>query len=286
MMTLPDLASRLRLDRQAHSWRGDCPACAYSRAFSLRAGKGDAALAFCANGCSRDDLRAELGRIVGGAWKPAEAPSAQAEAEARERKQTRALALWAGCEPALGTLADAYLTARGLPGLAASPALRYRPDCAHPEGGSWPALVAVVTDQAGSPLAVHRTYLRRDGTGKAPVEPEKASLGPVWGGAIRLADPEPGKPVVIGEGVESSASAGRLLGCPAWAGISAGNLGKGLALPPAVDWVVIASDPDEPGQQAAKAAAARWMAEGRRVQIARPNGSEDFNAIARSAAHG
>jgi putative DNA primase/helicase len=50
------------------------------------------------------------------------------------------------------------------------------------------------------------------------------------------------KPLVIGEGIETAASAGLLMGTPAWAAISAGNMAKGLVLPPEVRRVVIAAD--------------------------------------------
>jgi len=75
---------------------------------------------------------------------------------------------------------------------------------------------------------------------------------------------------VIGEGIETAASAGLLLGLPAWAAMSAGNLAKGLLLPPEVRAVVVAADPDRPGRAAADAAAIRWQAEGRRVRTATP----------------
>jgi hypothetical protein len=149
-------------------------------------------------------------------------------------------------------------------------------------------MIALVTDVAGAPLAVHRTYLGRDGR-KAPIEPAKASLGPVWGGAIRLDGVAPDVPVAIGEGIETSASAGRLMGFPAWAAVSAGNLAKGLVLPPEVGHVVIAADPDDAGRDAAREAWLRWKAEGREVQIASPDREgSDFNELllARAGRHG
>ena len=110
----------------------------------------------------------------------------------------------------------------------------------------------------------------------------RASLGLAWGGAIRLAGPVSGLPLVIGEGIETSASAGRLMNLPAWAAISAGNLGQGLALPREIAAVIIAADPDGPGERAAREAALRWSREGRAVRIARPCGAGDFNDILRA----
>ena len=283
-MNATDLAARLNLRRYPRSYRGDCPACAYHGAFAIKPRCDGSAMLFCSNGCTGADLAAEVARIEGGGTVQAErAGEADKQAE-RQRKQDAARRLWAGSEPAAGTLADTYLSGRALPGLAASPALRFRGDCAHPEGGRLPAMVALVVDVAGEARGVHRTYLRRDGTGKATVEPAKASLGPIWTGAIRL-DPV-AEELVIGEGIETSASAGRLLGLPAWAALSAGNLAKGLALPAAVRAVVIAADPDKPGEEAARAAALRWASEGRTVRIARPDAAgRDFNDLLHGGGH-
>lgn len=37
-----------------------------------------------------------------------------------------------------------------------------------------------------TPLGIHRTFLARNGGGKAPVDPQKMMLGPCRGGAVRL----------------------------------------------------------------------------------------------------
>jgi len=185
----------------------------------------DRALLWCANGCSQQELHDAVRRLVGGTWTPPKQADMWTEAEVRRRKQEQALRLWKGSEPAIGTPVQAYGIARGLPDLAHSAALRFRLDCPHPDGGKLPAMLALVVDAAGVPIGVHRTYLRRDGAGKADVTPAKASLGPVWGGAIRL---DPLAPeLVVGEGIESAASAGRLLALPAWSALSAGNLARG-----------------------------------------------------------
>ena len=210
-------------------------------------------------------------------------PAVPALPPARRRddaeRLARVLSLWDGAAPAVGTLADRYLSAvRGLPGLAASPVLRFRPDTPHPAGGRLPALVALVVDAAGQPVGIHRTFLMRDGSARTDVTPPRASLGAIWHGAVRL-DPAAAE-IVVGEGVETAASAGRLLDLPAWVAISAGNLGRGLVLPPEVRSVVIAADADAPGERAAREAAIRWVREGRRVRIARPDvAGRDFNDL-------
>ena len=203
--------------------------------------------------------------------------------DAAQGRMTRARAIWETAGPVHGTPGETYLNRRGLPSLAASPALRFHPEAWHPSGLRLPALVALVQAHDGRVVGIHRTYLQPDGR-KAEADPPKASLGDIRGGAIRLDSIAP--EIVIGEGIESSASAGRLLTLPAWAAISAGNLAA-LVLPPEVRAVVIAADHDEPGQQAADHAAARWRAEGRLVRIATPNQpGTDFNDIHREAANG
>ncbi len=145
-------------------------------------------------------------------------------------------------------------------------------------------MLAIVRDPGGHPCAVHRTYITPDGS-KSKVEPAKATLGPFFGGAVQIdaAAPE----IVIGEGIETSASAGLLLGLPAWAAVCAGNLAK-LILPESVRTVTIAADRDANGvgERAADEAASRWRAEGRRVRIALPDRvGHDFNDILQERAN-
>lgn len=193
--------------------------------------------------------------------------------------------IWDGAAPVTASdPAGRYLTRRSLAHLIGSPVLRYREDVPHPAGGRFMGMVALVQDAAGGLVAVHRTYLAPDGH-KARVETQKASKGTVSGGAIRLAPVA--REIVIGEEIETSASAGLLLGLPAWAAISAGNMGRSLILPPEVQEVTIAADDDgtdeqgrNPGLDAAEAAARRWKAEGRKVRIIKPNmPGKDFNDI-------
>ena len=205
--------------------------------------------------------------------------------EARAAKAAAALRLWngSGCvshsEPA-----GLYLRRRGLAHVIGAAALRHRPDCWHPERVRHHALIGAVTNVHGTMLGVHRTFLAPDGQ-KADVQPVKASLGPIWGGAIRFDPVAAG--LVIGEGIETAASAGLMLGLPAWAAISAGNMASGLVLPPEVRTVVIASDPDAAGRAAARAAAARWRAEGRTVRITTPDTpGQDFNDMLRARTRG
>jgi DNA primase len=52
-----------------------------------------------------------------------------------------------------------------------------------------------------------------------------------------------------------------------------------VILPPEVKTVIVAADGDEGGEEAAQAAARRFIAEGRKVKIARPPQGLDFNNV-------
>jgi len=150
-----DLAARFGLDKRPRSWGGDCPACSYPRAFSVRVGKGNRPMLFCANGCTREALDKVARNAVGLVWTPPTRPDDTTVERRRAGRQAAALRLWAGSTPCAGTAAALYLAARGIGHALTSDALRYRGDCSHPEGGRLPAMVAGVLDVAGQPGLTH-----------------------------------------------------------------------------------------------------------------------------------
>jgi hypothetical protein len=192
------------------------------------------------------------------------------------RRSTAALAIWESAAPAGGSLVEAYLASRGLR-LPPLPTLRFSNSLKHPSGGLWPAMVALVTREPDdTPLAIHRTFLSRDGSGKAPVNPQKMMLGPCRGGAVRLA--APCDVLMVGEGIETCLAAMRATGHPAWAALSTAGL-RNLDLPGDARDVIVLADGDDPGEAAARDCASRWKREGRRVRIARPPRGMDFNDL-------
>jgi phage/plasmid primase-like uncharacterized protein len=171
-------------------------------------------------------------------------------------------------------LIETYLRSRGIK-LAVSPTLRFHPHLKHPSGDYWPAMIALVTRGIDNePLAIHRTFIARNGSGKAMVESQKLMLGPCCGGAVRLA--EPGDLLMIGEGIETCLAAMQVTGYPAWAALSTAGM-RALDLPKSVQDVIVLADGDDPGEAAAQNCALRWKHEGRRVRIARPPKGMDFN---------
>ena len=158
-------------------------------ALTLADAPGGRLLAHCKKaGCSFRDLAAALGLSSGDFAKPDPAEAMKREAERRaeaENKAGQAQTAWREARSIGGTVAEAYLRGRGITcNLAVT--LRFHPSCWHPSAQRLPALVALVEGCALP--AVHRTFLSGDGIGKAAVEPSKAMLGGVSGGAVRLTD--------------------------------------------------------------------------------------------------
>ena len=196
----------------------------------------------------------------------------------RTKRTRQALELWRRCVPAPGTLVETYLRARGIT-IPIPPSLRYLAAAKHkPTGLILPAMVAGVQDLDGRVVAVHRTYLRHDGMGKAGVREPKMSLGPIGGGAVRLA--LAGRELAICEGLESALSFQQATGISTWAALSVPGL-RSLVLPGEISAVVLGPDGDDPGDGAAVDAAKRFVREGRKVRIARPPRGMDWNDVLR-----
>ena len=209
---------------------------------------------------------------------PSEIARRRAEDEACAVKRERqALAVWREALPVHGTLAETYLRGRGIT-CPLPETLRFHPACWHASAKRLPALVARV-DRLER-LAVHRTYLRADGTGKAEVEPNKAMLGAALGGAV-LAAPGPG-PLVVAEGIETALSlpSGLLRGpATVWAALSAAGM-AGLRLPDGIPHrLTIAPDGDTAGREAAHRLAERATALGWAVSLLPAPDGRDWNDI-------
>jgi hypothetical protein len=171
------------------------------------------------------------------------------------------------------TVAATWLESCGLRHLIGCPELRFHSACPHPTGVRLPALIAAVRDIDGTICSVHRTYLQHDGSGLADIEIQRAALGSVMSGAIRLSSLEvvlAAGELVIAEDIEEAASLGLLLRRPTWAAATAANLAAGIVLPPEVRRVVIANGHTDGG--AARSAWFRLKREGRQAQIATPPG--------------
>jgi len=163
-------------------------------------------------------------------------------------------------QPIKGTLVETYLRARGITYLGDLPALRFHPRCYYRAGENapvetWPAMLAAVTDLDGTITGVHRTWLARDGSGKAPIATPRRAMGRLLGHGVRFGVAQ--DVVAVGEGIETILALRCVLPkMPMIAALSASNL-VALVLPTTIGRIYIAQDNDEAGTRAATALAER-----------------------------
>lgn len=224
--------------------------------------------------------------------------------DARRTKQ--AFGIFVGSEKTIqGTPAETYLRSRGIdfarlgrmPG-----ALRFNKSLADAEMGVfWPTLVCAISEPKGNVVAIHRHFLDVTADGrvvKADLDNPKQSFGRYVGGCIRLwrgasgkglNDAVPGEWVMIGEGLEDTASA--VMEKPelrALCAVSLSNMGS-IILPPAIEGVILIgqNDPEfnsrgepHPARGLFDRAVDHFLDQGKRVKIARPPpGIKDVNEL-------
>lgn len=272
------------------AWHGSyglccCPAHGdRNPSLSLKNGADGRLLAHCHTGCTFTDILDALrglGLIEGNGTVPRIDPDeiARREAEAKaeaEKKACQAFALWKEAVPICGTLAETYLRGRGIT-CDLPDTLRFHAETWHPTAKRFPAMLALV--EGGADFAVHRTYLASDGSGKADVTPDKAMLGSVKGGAVRLTEAQ--GPLVVAEGIETALSlACGLMRGPAtiWAALSTSGI-RGVSLPANPHRLTIATDGDAPGRDAGNALAERATALGWTVSLLPAPDGRDWNDI-------
>jgi hypothetical protein len=194
-----------------------------------------------------------------------------------------ALRLWAESREPRGTPVEAYLAGRGLelPDDVALRVLRYHPRLRHAKSGTiWPAMVGLLQDlRTNQPSGIHRTFLRPDGSGKAPVEKPKLMLGRAGNAAVKLDDDDS---VTLGlcvsEGIESGLAARQLGFRPTWALGSATAIAV-LPLLPGLEALTILGEADAANAKAAREAAKRWHAMGGDVSVLEPLEGGDANDV-------
>lgn len=265
-----------------------CPAHANTRTPSLSVsdGKGGRLLLRCHAGCSFLeilDAMKGLGLVEGQGHHAPPRPAVQAQYEAEQRREDdkrerQAKRVWDETIPIHGTIAETYLRSRGIT-CDLPETLGFHPECWHPTGVRLPAMVAGVN--SGARTAIHRTYLRPDGMGKAEVEPAKAMLGATAGGAVWLSGE--GDRLVVCEGIETGLSlASGLLRGPAniWAALSTSGM-KSVQISHKAGSLVVATDGDEPGRAAGHALASRAAALGWTVSLLAAPEGQDWNDVLR-----
>lgn len=282
-MNAESIASALGGRKAGRGWSARCPAHDdRNPSLSLRDSANGGVWVRCFSGCQRGEVIASLRAM--GLWtqctpkkfsRTLVGKTINRSAIDDQKRTNYALSVWDSSVTAQGTLVESYLASRGL-GMPQTNVLRHQ-RLNHPSGGTWSVMIALVTlGGDNTPIGIHRTYLSVDGSGKAPVNPQKMMLGRCSGGAVRLA--EPTDVLMIGEGIETCLAAMQVTGLPAWAALSTSGL-KSLELPDTVRDIIVLADGDNAGEAAAQTCAKRWIKQGRRVRIARPPDGLDFNDL-------
>ena len=189
--------------------------------------------------------------------------------------------IWTETLPIKGSVAERYLSKRGIWSKNVPQTLRFHPGLANwdPQAkkvlGRFPAMVAPVKNSRGQIVALHRTYLTDDGC-KAPVpEPRKMTMlaAPVQGAAIKLFSST--HVLDVGEGIETLLAVHVVTRGPVWSAVSA-TLLECLEVPHTVKLVRIWADKDSIDE----ARKARALKEGRALTEIKGRGEEAAEKLA------
>jgi hypothetical protein len=283
-MTAATIAAQLGgTCREGRQWRCRCPLHG-GRSLLLRDGHDGRLLISCMAGCDRIEVLKELRRLRLDGFAEYTPREDEHTGNRVERQQFIARRIWQTAIPG----ERSPQIKRYLASAASLWLLRRR--CAGPPrvwhsttprtGIQYPAMIGKVVDVDDQLLALHKTYLLPDGSGKVGGIQGREYLGPVAGAAVRLAPADPEQPLIVGEGIETVLSLMQLRALPGWAALSASGL-RALVLAQSVRRILIAVDNDlsGAGQEAAREAAGRWQREGRTVRVAMPPEGEDWNDV-------
>jgi hypothetical protein len=189
--------------------------------------------------------------------------------------------LFSEAQPGPDTLARVYLSGRGICVTAWPAALRFHPAADHPRiKQRFPAMIAQVIGTSEPSFQV--TYLSADGKGKAAIakEDQRRTLGSNKGGLVFLTDDiQPGATLLVGEGVESVASAMQASGLAGAAILGVGGLAN-ADFPSDVVEIVVLGENDDASRKAIEKAAPLLSEKGVKVRVALPpQGFGDFNDL-------
>jgi len=178
--------------------------------------------------------------------KPIPAPRSSPEASRR---------LFAIGQPLRGMLAHDYLLGRGITADVRSLPLRFHPSCYHQAGEhgpreARPALLAAVTDLAGTITGVHRTWLDPAQATKAQLSTPRKAMGQILGNGVRFGLAH--EVLAAGEGLEAMLSLRTVLPTmPMVAALSSNHLAA-LLFPAGLQRLYVAVDDDRAGRHALK----------------------------------
>ena len=175
---------------------------------------------------------------------------------ARAGSPVAAKRLFAASKRLTGSLAATYLRSRGITRIADLPNLRFHPRCYYRSNeddsrgtpGSFPALIAAVTDNDGVQTGTHRTWLDPSGGMKAMLASPRRAMGNILGNAVRFGHAD--DVMIAGEGIETMLSLREILPTmPMAAATSSAHLAA-IMFPPTLQRLYVARDRDAAGDAA------------------------------------
>ena len=238
-----------------------------------------AVLVHCHAGCEQgaviDALKSQ-GLWPDKGWTPRVIVNREDVGRDDEKRIFLARNVWTGALIPVGPDPVQYLRNRGIT-LKLPPTIRFD-RIKHPsDGRRRPALIFAIQNGAGRVTGVQRIYMNDDCTGKADVEPVKATLGVLGDGAVRFGEAH--AEVGLAEGPETALSAMQMFGMPVWCSCGAGRM-KRVAFPPIVKTVHIFADAGPAGTKAARDALEVFEGQGRNVVVRAP-AIGDWNDVLR-----
>jgi len=267
-MNANQIGNALKGRRNGKGWLVRCPCPNHGKgrgdrnpSLSIEDGDGRLLL-YCFAGCSFEEILDELDRR-GLVDDEREEPCERPVSVTPHRPNADAVLIWRAAEPLHRTLADEYLSRRGI--TLRPPTLRYRPDRRE--------MIAAIQAPDGNVIAIQRTRLNN----QAEKIERLTSVGGIGAGCVRLG---PAAEVMgIAEGVETALAAMQMTRMTVWASLGAARLDK-IWLPPIVKEVHIFGDDDEAGRKASDRATLMHANE-RRTVVPRfpPNGLKDYNDL-------
>jgi hypothetical protein len=220
------------------------------------------------------------------------------EKVSEQARRARARGVWHAAAPRItDTVGEIYLRfARNIPLeeiTSHTRDLRFARRLKHWRSGEFfPAIVGALRDRDGLITGIHCTFLKPDGSGKAPVDNPKLMLGQVGGSVLRLTNgatrlgPEEAaaaqKPsgLILCEGLEDGLTlAAAAPEARVWAATSLGNLGHVPIDHPCISHVVVAADNDANARAAEQfeLALEELRRHGKPIAVMRSPIGKDFN---------